>query len=195
MTDTQFTSRVLGSAWPLHSNRPIAEAVQANIDAVGVPAWSDADQQFARAVQRSLGVPERGLVTQIRPLNGQEPIPDEQKTGSASDDIGDGMWNVPTVLMNYPANIAGATPHHWTSAIAMATPVAHKGTTQGAKVYAMTVLDLVLRPDLVTSARDYFRNVQGKQATYTPFIAPTDQPAVQMNTDTMERFRPELAKH
>jgi len=195
MTDTQFTSRVLGSAWPLHSNRPIAEAVQANIDAVGVPAWSDADQQFARAVQRSLGVPERGLVTQIRPLNGQEQIPDEQKTGSASDDIGDVMWNVPTVLMNYPANIAGATPHHWTSAIAMATPVAHKGTTQGAKVYAMTVLDLVLRPDLVTSARDYFRNVQGKQATYTPFIAPTDQPAVQMNTDTMERFRPELAKH
>jgi aminobenzoyl-glutamate utilization protein B len=77
----------------------------------------------------------------------------------------------------------------------MATPIAHKGTTQGANVYAITVIDLMLRPDLVTAARDYFRNVQGKQATYTPFISATDQPVVQMNKDTMERFRPELAKH
>jgi aminobenzoyl-glutamate utilization protein B len=195
MTDTQVSSRVLGSAWPHHVNRPIAEAIQSNIEAVGVPAWSEADQQFARAVQRSVAAPEVGLVPNTRPLQGREQIPDEEKDGSSSDDIGDVMWNVPTGMLNYPANIAGTTPHHWTSAIAMATPIAHKGTTQGAKVYAMTVIDLMLRPDLVTAARDYFRNVQGKQATYTPFISATDQPVVQMNKDTMERFRPELAKH
>jgi aminobenzoyl-glutamate utilization protein B len=195
MTGTQFTSRVLGSAWPHHRNRPLAEAIQSNIELVGLPQWSDADQQFARAVQRSLGAPERGLVTELLELRGVEQVPDEQKSGSASDDIGDVMWNAPTAFLAYPANIAGTTPHNWTAAIAMATPVAHKGTTQGAMVYAATVIDLVLRPDLVAAARDYFENVQGTLATYTPFIRETDEPAVEMNKETMDRYRPELAKH
>jgi aminobenzoyl-glutamate utilization protein B len=195
MTSTEYQARVLGSAWPGHANRPIAEAIQANIDRVGMPDWSDADQQFARTVQRALGVSERGLPTEVSELLGVEQIPDEDKTGNVSDDIGDVMWNVPTGMLRYPANIAGTTPHNWTAAIAMATPVAHKGTTQGAKVYAMTVIDLLLRPELVTAARDYFTNVQGKQAHYTPLISTTDQPAVQMNADTMARFKSELAKH
>jgi aminobenzoyl-glutamate utilization protein B len=195
MTGTQFTSRVLGSAWPHHRNRPLAEAIQRNIELVGLPPWSEADQQFARAVQRSLGAPERGLVTELFDLRGVEQVPDEEKSGSASDDIGDVMWNAPTAFLAYPANIAGTTPHNWTAAIAMATPVAHKGTTQGAMVYAATVIDLVLRPELVAAARDYYENVQGKLATYTPFIRANDEPAVQMNKETMDRYRPELEKH
>ncbi|HUQ52113.1 MAG TPA: peptidase dimerization domain-containing protein, partial [Gammaproteobacteria bacterium] len=195
MTGTEFTSRVLGSAWPHHRNRPLAEAIQRNIELVGLPQWSDADQQFARAVQRSLGVPERGLVTELRELRGVEQMRDEDKSGSASDDIGDVMWNAPTAFLGYPANIGGTTAHNWTAAIAMATPVAHKGTAQGAMVYAATIVDLALRPELVAAAHDYFANVQGKLATYTPFIRETDEPVVQMNKETMDRYRPELAKH
>jgi aminobenzoyl-glutamate utilization protein B len=195
MTGTAFTSRVLGSAWPHHRNRPLAEAIQKNIELVGLPQWSEADQQFARAVQRSLGVPERGLVSELFELRGVEQIPDDEKSGGASDDIGDVMWSAPTGFLAYPANIAGTTPHHWTAAIAMATPVAHKGTTQGAMVYAATVMDLVLRPDLVAAARDYFEDVQGQYATYTPYIRQGDEPVVTMNKDTMDRYRLELSKH
>ena len=39
--------------------------------------------------------------------------------------------------------------HNWANAIAMATPIAHKGVDAGAKVQAMTVLDLLMRPELV----------------------------------------------
>ena len=76
----------------------------------------------------------------------------------------------------------------------MATPVAHKGTTQGAKVYAMTILDFLLRPELVASARDYFANVQKAPAKYKPLLRPEDKPAIWLNKDTMDRFRPELRK-
>jgi aminobenzoyl-glutamate utilization protein B len=195
MTGTEFESRVLGSAWPLHTNRPITEAIHANVVSVGVPEWSADDQQFARALQRALGAPERGLATEPFPLRGVEHVPDEEKLGSASDDVGDVMWSVPTGMIRYPSNVPGTTIHNWTAAIAMATPVAHKGATQGAKVYAMTALDLVLRPELVAAARDYFVNVQGKQATYVPLIRPGDEPATHFNQETMDRFRPELAKH
>ena len=196
MTGTTVDSRVLGSAWPGHGNRALAEAMHANIKTVGAPLWSAADQQFARAVQRSLGVPERGLITEVAPtLRGAEVLPESQKMGGASDDIGDVMWSVPTVTLSFPSNIAGTTPHNWTAAIAMATPVAHKGATQGAKVHAMTVLDLMTRPELVKAARDYFQNVQGKQATYQPLIRPQDKPAIWLNKETMDKFRPELSKY
>jgi aminobenzoyl-glutamate utilization protein B len=193
MTATSVESRVLGSAWPGHGNRAIAEAFHANIREVGMPAWSEADQQFARTLQRALGAPERGLGTQIgQTLTGRELIPDEQKQGGASDDIGDVMWNVPTATLTFPSNVPGVTMHHWTAAVAMATPVAHKGATQGAKVHAMTVLDLVLRPELVKEARAYFETVQGKQRKYQPIIRPQDQPAIGVNRETMDRYRPAL---
>ena len=139
--------------------------MQTNIAAVGLPAWSEADQQFARTVQHALGAPETGLATEAPGMRGIEQIPDDEKSGSASDDIGDVTWNVPTGFLSYPANIAGTTAHNWTAAISMATPVAHKGTTQGAKVHALTVIDLVTRPELVAAARDYFVNVQAKYGT------------------------------
>jgi aminobenzoyl-glutamate utilization protein B len=77
----------------------------------------------------------------------------------------------------------------------MATPIAHKGATQGAKVHAMTVLDLMLRPELVTAARDYFNNVQLKPRKYEPLLRAGDRPAVWLNKDTMDRFRPALRKY
>ena len=98
-------------------------------------------------------------------------------------------------MLNFPSNIAGTTGHHWTAAISMATPVARKGATQGAKVHAMTIIDLMMQPSLVSSAREYFTTVQGKLAKYQPLIRPEDKPAVWLNKETMDRFRPELKKH
>ena len=196
MTGTTFESRVLGSAWPTHGNRTLAETLYSNIVAVGMPEWSDADQQFARAAQRSFHAPEDGLRTTVEDkLEGREVIPDDEKYGGASDDIGDVMWSAPTATLIFPSNIPGMTIHHWSSAIAMATPVAHKGATQGAKVVALTILDLVLRPELVSAARDYFVNVQGKQRVYQSLLRPEDRPALTMNRATMERLRPELRKY
>jgi aminobenzoyl-glutamate utilization protein B len=195
MTGTEWTSRVLGSAWPGHGNRAIAQAMHANIVQVGMPQWTEADQQFARAFQRAMGSQERGLTTEVnQTLTGRELIPDNEKTGGTSDDIGDVMWSVPTASLSFPSNVSGGTGHHWSAAIAEATPVAHKGSSQGAKVHAMTALDLLLRPELVAAARDYFDTVQGKQRTYQPLIRPEDQPAIWLNKEIMDRFRPALQK-
>ena len=70
MTNTTVTSRVLGSAWPQHFNKPVAEAMYENIKQVGLPRWSDADQALAKAVQRELKVPEGGLETKLGTLEG-----------------------------------------------------------------------------------------------------------------------------
>jgi aminobenzoyl-glutamate utilization protein B len=167
----------------------------ANIQAVGLPTWDEADVALAKATQRELKVAEVGLATKIPPLRGRESIPDEEKRGGGSDDIGDIMWNVPTVRMSFPSNFEAGPGHSWANAIAMATPIAHKGATAAAKVQAMNVLDLVMRPEIVERAWDYFRNVQTKSVKYQSFLGPDDRPAIWLNRDTMSTFRPEMSKY
>jgi aminobenzoyl-glutamate utilization protein B len=192
MTETKVSSRLLGSAWPQHMNKTVAETMFANMQKVGMPKWSEADQAFAKLVQRNVKVRETGLSTEIGRLDG--PVRPEDNRGGGSDDIGDVSWSVPTVTLRYPGNIPGMTGHHWSSAIAEATPVAHKGVTAGAKVEAMTAIDFLQRPELVQQAWDYFRNVQGKTMIYQPFPGPNDKPAVSLNEKLMQAFRPEMKK-
>jgi aminobenzoyl-glutamate utilization protein B len=193
MTGTELLpTRVLGSAWPQHFNKAVAEAAFANIQRVGLPQWSDADQTLARALQKELGSRETGLTARVAAsLQG----PTAENRGGGSDDIGDVSWNVPTITLRYPSNIPGLPGHNWANAIAMATPIAHKGVTAGAKVQAMTMIDLLTKPALVQGAWDYFRNVQTKDTKYEPLIRPQDRPAIEMNKSTMDKYRPEMRKY
>jgi aminobenzoyl-glutamate utilization protein B len=99
------------------------------------------------------------------------------------------------VTLNFPANFQAGPGHNWANAIAMATPIAHKGVIAGAKVQAMTVLDILLRPDIVEQAWDYYRNVQTKDQKYTPLIRAEDTPAVWLNEEIMAKYRPEMKKY
>ncbi|HJR58257.1 MAG TPA: amidohydrolase [Vicinamibacterales bacterium] len=185
-------TRVLGTAWPRHFNRAVAEAAFVNIGKVGLPEWSEADQTLAKALQKELGSREQGLSTRLpRQLTG--PVRDNR--GGGSDDIGDVSWNVPTITLSYPANIPGLPGHNWSSAIAMATPIAHKGTTAGAKVQAMTMIDLLTKPELVKMAWEYFNTVQTKDQKYEPLLRAQDQPAIELNKGIMEKYRPEMRKY
>ena len=187
------TVQVIGSAWRAHSNKPIAEAMHANAVRVGMPAWDAKDQAMARAVQRMLSWPDSGLRTVVPPLRSPEEAA-RASSGTASDDIGDVTWTVPSVTLYYPANIPGTPGHNWADAIAMATPIAHKGVIAGAKVQALTLLDLLLKPTLVSDARRYFTDVQTRTVKYRPLMAPSDQPATWLNADRMAKYRADMRK-
>jgi aminobenzoyl-glutamate utilization protein B len=193
MTNTTYTSRILGAAWPEHMNKPVAEAMNENIKRVGLPVWSDADQTLAKGLQTELKVPAKGLPTELAKMG--EPIKEELRRGGGSDDIGDVSWTVPTITLQYPSNIPDLPGHNWADAVAMATPIAHKGATAGAKAQAMTMLDLITRPTLVQQAWDYFKNVQTKDQKYIPFITKDDPPATWLNTKSMGEWRPAMKKY
>ena len=76
----------------------------------------------------------------------------------------------------------------------MATPIAHKGVIAGAKVQAMTILDVLLHPELVQSTWDYFNNVQTKDVKYKSFLRPEDHPPTWMNKKIMDQYRPQMRK-
>src|SRR5216110_1889844 len=68
MTDTTMTERVLAATWPGYFNKPVAEALSANIQAVGMPHWSEADIALARAAQIEMKAATDGLKTDVTPL-------------------------------------------------------------------------------------------------------------------------------
>lgn len=192
MTGTTFQSRILGSAWPQHFNKVIAETMYSNIKKVGLPAWSEADQTLAKAVQREVKSQRdtNGLAVKLDTIG----LPAVTFVSGGSDDIGDISWKLPTVTLRYPSNIPGLPGHHWANAISMATPIAHKGVVAGAKAEAMTLLDLFLKPQLVEQAWEYFRTEQGMKQQYIPMVNKEDKPAIYLNTDIMNEFRPKLEK-
>jgi len=189
MTDTSVSRRIVGAAWPRHFNQPIAIAMDENIKAVGLPTWSEDDQRFAKALQTLMGSDDpQGLATNLSGIG----EPTENPISGGSDDIGDISWSVPTVTLRYPANVRGLQGHHWSSAMAMATPIAHKGATTGAKVVAATMLDLVTNQSLIEDAHTYFAEVQTADVQYEPFIGPDDAPAIEKNAEIMAQFKPLL---
>lgn len=201
MTDTKFTYEILGSAWPVHTNRVIAAAAYDNIKKVGLPTWSEEDQLLARASQLELQAPKvEGLATKLDSMGmptssapvvmmgGQAMTP----MGGGSDDIADISWSLPTIVLRYPSNIPGLPGHHWANAISMATPIAHKGIVYGAKAEAMTLLDMLLKPELIKDAWAYYKDEQTKDIKYEPLISSKEQPAIYLNKKIMAEFKPKL---
>ncbi len=189
MTDTTVTERVLSATWPGHFNKPIAEALQSNLKRVGMPAWSEPDQRLAQAAQAELQVEVKGLSKDVSELK----EPSNERRSYGSDDIAEVSWNVPTVVLRFPANIPGMIGHHWSSGIAMATPIAHKGATAGAKAQALTALDLLLDPALLPAAQAYFKE-QTKDTQWKSLIPEGTIPPTELNREKMDGFRPELNK-
>jgi aminobenzoyl-glutamate utilization protein B len=200
MTDTKFTYEILGSAWPGHFNKPLAEAMYDNIRKVGLPTWSAEDQLLAKAVQLEMKAPKvEGLATKLDTLGLPSPtgtinVMGRQlmAMGGGSDDIADISWSLPTIVLRYPSNIPGLPGHHWSNAITMATPIAHKGVVYGAKAEAMTLLDLLLKPEIIANAWEYYRTEQTKDIQYTPLVGEKDNPAIYLNQKIMEDYKPKL---
>jgi aminobenzoyl-glutamate utilization protein B len=187
-TDTTVEHKLLGTAAPNYGNKPMAELAMANIQSVGMPKWSADDQAFAKLVQETQKRKVEPLKDKVTPLR---PEPEDRiQTGGGSDDIGDIMWTVPTITIRYPSNIPNMIGHNVTSAMAMATPIAHKGAVAGAKAVALTVLDLMMTPEELTKAKAYFDTDQQKYDHYKPFLSATDLPAIHLNDDYMRTYRP-----
>ncbi len=192
MSNTEVSHQIMGSSWPGHFNKALAETIHENIELIGLPDWTEEDQQLAKAVQKNIhpekGDDQSGLPTELSELRG----PVEFSIGGGSDDIGDVSWNLPTVVLRYPANMPDLPGHHWTNAVAMATPIAHKGVLAGAKVKALTIYDLLTDESIIKDAWDYFENEQTKDTKYQPLMGEEDQPAIYLNKEIMNKYRPEL---
>ena len=162
-TRTTYKLSIVTALYEYQFNRPLQEAMQKNLELVGAPAFGQADQQFARALQRESGVAEDGLDTTVMPLT-----PDVKALEGGSTDVSDVSHITPTAGLSV-ATVGKNLPWHgWAAAASHATPGASLGAAVAAKVIALTGFDLLTRPSLLTQARaDFARRSGGK-----PYVSP-----------------------
>lgn len=182
MTGTTYSVEILSAVWPTRANRTMAEIIQQNINAVGMPQWSESEQELAREVQIQIQAKPTGMPTTIAPLK-------ECVQSVSANDSGEVSWVVPTGLINFPSNIPGVSYHHWSAGVSLATSIAHKGAVAGAKVMAASAVDLLMDPTLVAKVRQTFKEEIGDVA-YRPLLPPDQKPPLDLNRDLMERYRP-----
>jgi aminobenzoyl-glutamate utilization protein B len=186
MTGTTFDVKYSASAWPQLVNKTLGEAIQKNVDLVGMPKWTDAEVQRARDFQKMHEKPVIGLRTTVTPLGGRP-------QASSSNDSGDVSWVVPAGSLNFPAAIPGIEAHEWKAAVFPTSSISHKGQVAGAKTLAASIIDLLTTPELIQKARAEFET-ESKKTPYFSLVPPEAKPDVDLNRTEMEKYRPEMKK-
>jgi aminobenzoyl-glutamate utilization protein B len=187
MTGTTHEYQIDAAAWPQLGLKSIAEVLQANIDAVGMPQWSEEEQEFARKFQTALGARVVGLNTRQIPLG-------QRVQSASSNDNGDVTWVVPSAGLSFPASVPGISYHNWQAAVTPTSTIAHKGMVSAAKVLAGAMLDFLTKPELARQARVEFDKAT-TEMKYFPVLPPDAKPPLDLNKQTMDRYRPEMAKY
>jgi aminobenzoyl-glutamate utilization protein B len=186
MTGTTWDVKYAASAWPQLVSKAIAEAVQRNIETVGVPKWTEEEHRFAKDFQKAADKPVVGLRTMPTAL-GARP------QSSSSNDSGDVSWVVPAGSLNFPASVPGIGYHEWKAAVTPVSSISHKGQVAGAKVLAASIIDLLTSPELIQKARAEFE-VESKKTPYFSLLPPDAKPDLDLNRAEMEKYRADMRK-
>src|SRR3954471_15697499 len=186
MTGTTFDVKYAASAWPQLVSKTLAEAIQKNVDLVGMPKWTEAEHERAREFQKMHALPAVGLQKAVTPLGGRP-------QSASSNDNGDVSWVVPAGSLNFPSAVPGVGAHEWKAAVFPTSSISHKGQVAGAKTLAASIIDLLTTPELIQKARAEF-DVESKKTPYFSLVPPDAKPDVELNKVEMEKYRADMKK-
>jgi len=162
-TATEYKVTLLTGVHSMLLNRPLQEAMQANLELVGGPDFSEEDQAFAKALQAYLEIEEKGLEAEPKPLKDEVEPP-----GGGSTDVAEVSRIAPVVSLSVTTAAAGIPWHSWATSASHGTEGSVKGAEVAAKVLALTGVDLLLKPELIQEARAFFEEkTEGK-----PYVSP-----------------------
>jgi aminobenzoyl-glutamate utilization protein B len=126
---------------------------------LGVPVFDESDNRFAAEIRTTLS--EFELQDSLPPaLSGKhlsdqlEPYDPQGGIFMGSTDVGDVSWKVPTVQCTVACVALGTPFHTWQVVSQGATSIAHKGMLHAGKVIGATALELMLKPELLTKAKE-----------------------------------------
>ncbi len=179
--------RILSAVHQRHANKALAELFQKNIELVGMPVWTEEENDFAKALQKELGEEPKGMPTEIPPLREPSPV----SIGGGSSDVGDVSLVVPLATIRFPGQVPGAIGHHWSSVASNYGSTAWKGLNAGAKAMAASAIDLLIKPQELKKIRDEFQ-AYAKEHPYKSFLPPDAQPPLDLNEELMKKWRPLL---
>jgi aminobenzoyl-glutamate utilization protein B len=148
---------ITGAVWNVLPNEYLSGVMHRNLERVGGFTYTPEEHRFAEELRKTLTemptVP-LGSQQQIQPLQAGD-------VGSASTDLADVSWNVPTVEVNGATFVPGVPAHSWQATACTGMSIGFKGMQVAAKAMALTVADLLKDPNTIARAKAEFLKARG----------------------------------
>lgn len=160
--ESKFT--VQTGCYEILVNMAGAKLLQQNLEWLGPIKYTEAEQEFARAIQRATGTEQKGLDGGIKPLEAPKPNPP-----GGSTDVGDVSWVTPTLHLSV-TTAPEAAWHAWPVVASGGMSIGHKGMMQAAKTLAGTIVDLFEDAKTREAIQAEFKE-KTKGFVYKPYIS------------------------
>ncbi len=159
-TGTTMDMEIIGAVYNVLPNDYLASLQRKNLQRVGGVSYTVEERAFAESIRKTLSEPmlPLGSEAQIQPVR-EEPT-------SASTDMGDVSWRVPTVQLSAATWVPGTPAHSWQAVAAGGTSIGAKGMMVAAKTMTLTAIDLFTDPSHIRKAREEFDKRRGPAFVY-----------------------------
>jgi aminobenzoyl-glutamate utilization protein B len=164
-TETKMEMEITGAVWNVLPNQYLAKVMHGHLEAVGGFEYTPAERAFAETIRKTLD----GDLPPIDTSN--QVLPPQGGVGTASTDMGDVSWRVPTVQMTAATWVPGTPAHSWQAVASGGMSIGGKGMLVAAKTMALTAIDLIVNPSHIERARGEFDKLRGPNFKYTTRLA------------------------
>jgi aminobenzoyl-glutamate utilization protein B len=150
-------------------NDALIEVLSRSMQKAGGYDFSAEELKFVQELQRGLG------------NTGDRPGPEKVLTDtqsfltSASTDVGDVSWVVPTGQFTAATFVPGTAAHTWQAAACAGTSIGRKGMLVAARTLALAGIELFANPAELKAARDSFEKRRAGRS-WTTHITPDSKP-------------------
>ncbi|RLA51769.1 MAG: amidohydrolase [Gammaproteobacteria bacterium] len=171
-TETTVSMEVETGYFNVMANSTLSKLVHDNLSLVGGVSYTEEEQMFATQIMESYD--PRGMTpesaAEITPYNPNPPIV------SASTDVGDISWVVPTTSMRAATWVPGTVAHSWQAVAAGGMSIGRKGMMVAAKSLALSAVDLFRNPETIEVAKKELLAKRGDGFKYEPLIGDIEPP-------------------
>jgi aminobenzoyl-glutamate utilization protein B len=164
-TGTTMELELTGAVWNVLPNSYLVGLMQQNLRKVGGYEYTPVERAFAEGIRQSLD-------GELPPIDSANSVfAPEPGIGSASTDLGDVSWRVPTVQLTAATWVPGTPAHSWQAVAAGGMSIGIKGMIVAAKSMSLTAIELFTEPAHLVKAREEFDKRRGPAYKYTTRLA------------------------
>ncbi len=179
-TETTISERLITFTHNKIPNKTLAEVVHRNMEELGAPEYTEAEQNRVKRMQKAAGLEPVGLETGISPFKFSEAF---------ITDASEFSWNAPYATFDLALGPKGGW-HNWMVTACSGSSIGKRCMDKAAKILVCSAIDILMNPKLIDKAQEELRErLDGR--TYASLIPDDYEPPLGFNQSIMEHFFPD----
>jgi aminobenzoyl-glutamate utilization protein B len=171
-TGTTVSHEVMTGLYNVLPNETLAKLMQKNLERVGGLNYTEQENRFAETIRKTVSsttMPSISSAGEVLPykLNGLT---------SASTDVGDISWVVPTAGLSVATWVPGVPAHSWQAVACDGMSIGFKGMMIAAKTIALSAADIFQQPTILKPALEELIKARGESFKYRSLAGDRNPP-------------------